>query len=141
MKLWYKITLVFLIAGIILLLLIFLLKAEWLTIDIGPNLPAGTLISWLLVAAYAAAALLLFNRKTGDRVKHFLALTLKINLALAAVWGIVSFLLSGNWAFNFNSEIWFTIWICYTVFVVTIPLIVMACWFAIQMIRRIIKRK
>lgn len=141
MKLPEKITLVFLISVIILLLLVFLFKAEWLTIDIGRNLPVGTLISWLLIVTYATVMLLIFNRKTENRMRRFLAILLKINLALASVWGFVSFLLSGNWSFNFDNEKWFAIWIYYTSFIFVLPLIVLISNATIFLIRKIFNSK
>lgn len=141
MRLPEKLFIVFLISIIAFLLFVFLFKAEWLTIGIGRNLPAGTLISWLLIVAFAAVMLLLFNRKPENLVERFLVVTLKINFALATVWGFVSFLLSGNWSFNFGSEIWFKIWIYYTSFIFVIPLIVFISWPTILLIRKIFNLK
>ena len=141
MRLPEKIFIVFLISTIIFLLFVFLLKAEWLTIGIGQNFPVGTLITWLLVVTFAAVALLLFNRKTSDRVKRYLALALKINFAMATVWGFVSYLLSGNWSFNFGGGIWFTVWIYYTSIIFAIPLIVFISWGTILLIRKIFYSK
>ncbi|HCE57088.1 MAG TPA: hypothetical protein DER09_04615 [Prolixibacteraceae bacterium] len=141
MKLPEKLFAISLISVIIFSLLVFLFKAEWLTIGIGRSLPVGTLVSWLLVVAFAAVMLLLFNRKAENRVKRFLTATLKINIALAAVWGFVSFLLSGNWSFNFSGGIRFNVWIYYTAFVIAIPLVVFVSWGAILLIRKIFSSK
>ena len=141
MRLPEKLFTVFLISVIIFLLLVFLFKAEWLTIGIGRNLPVGTLVSWLLIVAFAAVMLLLFNRKTENRVKRFFAATLKVNVTLAAVWGFVSFLLSGNWSFNFGSGIRFTVWIYYTSTIIVVPLIVFIFWGTILLIRKIFNSK
>ena len=141
MRLPKKLFIVFLILIIIFLLLVFLLKGEWLTIGIGRELPVGTLVTWLLVVAYAAVMLLLFNRKTENRVKRFLAATLKINFALAVVWGFVSFLLSGNWSFNFDSETRVTVWVYYTSVIIVVPLIVFIIWSTILLIRKIFNSK
>ncbi len=132
---------VFLISVIIFSLLVFLFKAEWLTIRIGNDLPAGTLISWLLIIAYALVMLLFFNRKPENRMRRFLSFLLKINFAMASVWGFVSFLLSGNWSFNFGRSIWFTIWIYYTSFIFVIPLIVFISCAAILLIQKIFNSK
>ncbi|MGE0021332.1 MAG: hypothetical protein AB7S72_16780 [Draconibacterium sp.] len=137
MKLPEKLFAVFLISVIIFSLLVFLFKAEWLTIGIGRSLPVGTLVSWLLIVAFAAVMLLLFNRKTENRVKRFLAAILKINFALAVVWGFVSFLLSGNWSFNFDSETRVTVWVYYTSAIIVLPLIVFIIWGTILLIRKI----
>ena len=137
MKLPEKLFAVLLIFVIIFSLLVFLFKAEWLTIGIGRNFPVGTLVSWLLIVAFATVMLLLFNRKTENKVKRFLAAPLKINVALAAIWGFVSFLLSGNWSFNFDSETRITAWIYYTSVIVVVPLIVFIIWGTILLIRKI----
>lgn len=141
MRLPEKLFTAFLVSVIFFLLLIFLFKAEWLTIGIGRNLPVGTLVTWLFVVAFAAVMLLLFNRKTENRVSRFLAATLKINFALAVVWGFVSFLLSGNWSFNFGSGIRFTVWIYYTSAIIVVPLIVFIFWGTILLIRKIFNSK
>lgn len=141
MRLPKKTYVVFLISAIIFLLLVFLFKAEWLTIGIGSNLPVGTLITWLLLFAFAAVMLLLFNRKPENRMRRFLSVPLKINFAMASIWGFVSFLLSGNWSFNFGSGIWFTIWIYYTSFIFVIPLIVFISCATILLIHKIFNSK
>lgn len=141
MRLPKKTYIVFLISAIVFLLLVFLFKAEWLTIGIGSNLPVGTLITWLLLVAFAAVMLLLFNLKTENRMRRFLVVPLKINVAMASVWGFVSFLLSGNWSFNFGSGIWFTIWIYYTSFIFVIPLIVLISCATILLIHKIFNSK
>jgi hypothetical protein len=141
MRLPKKTYIVFLISVIAFLLLVFLFKAEWLTIGIGRNLPVGTLITWLLIVAFAAVMLLLFNRKPEKRMRRFLSVSLKINFAMASVWGFVSFLLSGNWSFNFGSGIWFKIWIYYTSSIFVIPLIVFIICATILLIHKIFNSK
>jgi hypothetical protein len=141
MRLPKKTYVVFLISVIAFLLPVFLFKAEWLTIGIGRNLPVGTLITWLLIVAFAAVMLLLFKRKQEIRMSRFLSVTLKINFAMASVWGFVSFLLSGNWSFNFGSENWFKIWIYYTSSIFVIPLIVFIICATILLIHKIFNSK
>lgn len=141
MRLSKKLFIVSLILIIIFFLTVFLLKGEWLTIGIGADFPVGTLISWLFVVAFSTLFLLVINQRTLDRTELFLVFILKFNLVLAVVWGLVSFLLSGNWAFNFNGGMRFTIWIYYTASVIVIPIIVFLIWGIILLIRKIFSSK
>lgn len=133
--------LVVLISVIVLLALIFVFKTEWLTVAIGDNFPVGTLVSWLSAIIYAAVMIVIFSCDESDKLKKLLLRVLKFNLFLAAVWGFISFLLAGNWAFSFNHPKLFSVWIVYTLLIFFLPIIVFVSWGATFLIRKIFAKK
>ena len=90
----------------------------------GSGVPAGTLITWAGLFIYAFLTFGLMKRRPESSVSQSLKTILLLNVILAGFWGIFSYLLAGNWSFNFtNSNFSFRFWIGITVFIVLIPLI------------------
>ncbi|WP_167618320.1 hypothetical protein [Maribellus sediminis] len=90
----------------------------------GSGLPAGTLISWAGLFIYAFLMFGLMKGRPESSVSRSLKTILLLNVILAGIWGILSYLLAGNWSFNFtNSNFSFRFWIGITLFIVLIPLI------------------
>ncbi len=77
-----------------------------LTVSVVEGLPLGTPLTWAglvslpLMALSGVPAL----RRPSDRRARIYAAIFKACLALAALWGIVSFLLAGNWSYSFTSS-------------------------------------
>ena len=95
---------------------ILLFKPEWLGIALlnNPPFPLGTLVSWVLLAVlpvFVFQAQTNQNKKTGLNRRQLLVTIL---LFSGLLWGVVSWMLSGNWTFNFSSKNCFVIWIIYS---------------------------
>lgn len=72
----------------------------------GGAFPLGTLVTWiglavLPVSFYTGFPALRHPEKTSDRI--FL-LVLLIILIVAGLWGIVAYILSGNWSYTFKGN-------------------------------------
>jgi hypothetical protein len=119
-------------------LFILFFKSEWLVFAllIKPAVPLGTLIFWLLLVSYSLLLNSLLPDNSGIRVIKISKCLLNYLLYLSIFWGIFSYLLSGNWAFNFTNKINFTIWIIYTALIIISPFVVLIYIY----IRRIISR-
>ncbi len=86
------------------------------------NIPLGTLISWSIVFAYGTFSYLLYSPKIKSGFSKIVQIVLIVNLILCTIWGVISFLLSGNWAFNFSDQLMFKFWVLYTIFIFLIPI-------------------
>ena len=82
--------------------------SPWSLIEVtlAPGLPLGTLVAWAGIVALPVASLLGFHRYLDresrlSRASRFSVLCL---LVLSAAWGLVSYGLAGNWAFNFSNQ-------------------------------------
>lgn len=98
----------------------------------GSGLPFGTLISWLGISMFPLSILLAFRilRKPISSVYRFYHRTFRLLSLFALSWGLVSYLLAGNWAFIFSehagfqgSENAFKIFIYYTGILISLPLL------------------
>ena len=97
---------------------IFSVKPEWLLIAIGDSFPSGTLISWLLIVAWAFLFYSISKKKWVKKI-------LFVNFLLGLFWGLVGYLISGNWGFNFTGGKFYYLWISFTAIVVLSPLLVL----------------
>ena len=72
----------------------------------GSAFPFGTLISWVGLIALTTSVYFAFKKITGsDGSNHRLfGFAFKGIVILGALWGIIGFLLSGNWAFTFQNH-------------------------------------
>jgi hypothetical protein len=70
------------------------------------SFPSGTLITWIGLVALPMALYTGFHglRNPETRIDRFFRKVLLVILILAGSWGILAFLLSGNWAFTFDSS-------------------------------------
>jgi hypothetical protein len=68
--------------------------------------PFGTLISWIGLIALTTSVYLAFIKIIGsDSSNHrIFGFAFKSIVILAALWGIIGFLLAGNWAFTFQNH-------------------------------------
>lgn len=90
----------------------------------GSSLPSGTIITWAGLLTYSFLMFGLMKRKPVSKLRQLLKNTLFLNVILSAVWGVISYMLSGNWAFAFkNSELNFRLWIGITLLNVVLPLL------------------
>jgi hypothetical protein len=107
---WLAITVVALVLSVCIALLV--TGSRWLAMSVLPEVPAGTFIAWL--------ALILRCPRTAVRT----------TLALAAVWGLVSWALAGNLRFEFvDAPLRMPVW---QVFTAAIPIATLAgavAWF------------
>jgi hypothetical protein len=116
--------LILLLAGLV---YIFAINPVVLEFEIGENshFPAGTLISWGGLFLYG---LLMFGLIRSDGTS-FLSKRMKqillLNTILAACWGFIARLLSGNWMFSFqNSDFSFRLWIGITLLILILPVVI-----------------
>lgn len=120
-------------------LYILFFQAEWLGIAIleNPPLPLGTIVSWIsiFILPLFIYQVLPLKKETGfeKRAKTFL----KVIVISAAAWGIISWLLSGNWTFNFANKTYFMIWILYSALIIFSTLTV----FFISVLRKLFLKK
>lgn len=103
--------------------------------------PLGTIISWSLLAVYAVILYSLVSNNP-DKKSHTIARKiLSGNIILAISWGLISFFLSGNWAFAFqNSKQNFKIWIGITSLILFLPLVIYFVLAIYRLFTRLIRR-
>ena len=90
------------------------------------HFPFGTLISWSMLVAYAYLTRSFFAGKPSGNIRRTARKILSANFILAIAWGIISFLLSGNWSFSFqNAPLNFTFWTVITGTILISPLVVL----------------
>ena len=118
------IPLLFLIASCILLLQ----ESPLLTLPLseGADIPGGTVIAWLFLITLPLSILLgiRYIRKPTSKVYRFYRRAFSLYTLLGLGWGIISYLLSGNWSYIFSSkevfkgsEAAFNMFMAYTAFV------------------------
>ncbi|WP_346857439.1 hypothetical protein [uncultured Draconibacterium sp.] len=93
------------------------------SLNVGIEVPIGTLVSWMGLFAYA---LLFYNLLPSGKRTFFVKgvqKVLLVNLIAASFWGIISAALAGNWALNFGNGNVFFVWIIFTVFILVLPLL------------------
>jgi len=129
MKIWrlkqqYK---YILITFLIVTCVILFVKPECLLIPVFDNssFPLGTIFSWLALILFSMVMCLFVSSKVDNPLERYVKTLVQLCLVMALFWGVVSFLLSGNWAFNFKNATNFYIWIFYTGLIVFIPIIIL----------------
>ena len=82
--------------------------SPWLLVEVtwAPGLPLGTLVAWAGIVALPVASLLGFHRylDRDSRLSRASRYSVLCLLVLSAAWGLVSYGLAGNWAFNFSNQ-------------------------------------
>lgn len=75
-------------------------------VDSKNTIPLGTFITWVALMSLPLTVFWssVVFRKPSTRFQKMLSGALKIIIALAVLWLPLSFLLSGNWAFNFSER-------------------------------------
>ena len=70
------------------------------------GLPLGNLTTWAGIVALPTASWLAFSKYLAGHAtaNRFCRAVMLMLLVLAAAWGLVSFGLAGNWAFNFSAS-------------------------------------
>ncbi len=68
-------------------------------------IPYGTLITWIGLISFPVTGYTAINQiyTPSTKVEKILNITFKIAISLAIFWGYISYLLSGNWSYTFNS--------------------------------------
>ncbi|MEZ5104743.1 MAG: hypothetical protein R2757_09630 [Draconibacterium sp.] len=115
-------------------LLVFLLglyilffQSGWLVISLSSKaeFPLGTLVSWGMIIAFSYFVYSVFPSdivtKSG---KRYLMLA-KVFLFTGVFWGIISFLLSGNWNWSFHHMPLFFIWTAITLLQILVPFLIL----------------
>lgn len=74
------------------------------------NLPAGSFIAWIGLTCLQTAVYYSFSsiHKPKKLFLMIISVLIKMTGLIAFFWGIISFILSGNWSFNFASNEGFT---------------------------------
>lgn len=113
---------------VLLMVYFYRINPEMLTYElIGQiHFPFGTLISWSMLVAYAYLTRSFSARKPSGNFQRVARRILNANFILAIAWGIISFLLSGNWSFSFqNAPLNFAFWTAITGTILILPLVVL----------------
>lgn len=116
--------LILLFAGLV---YIFVFNPGVLEFEIGENnhFPAGTIISWAGLFLYGLLVLGLIRSDGTSILSKRMKQILLLNTILAACWGFIARLLSGNWMFTFqNSDFSFRLWIGLTVLIIIVPILI-----------------
>ena len=114
-------------------------QPEWLGIVLirKPVVPLGTLISWVLIADYALLVNALNPFQNQIKWNKKFGIIMKIYISLSMLWGVISFLLSGNWLWSFQHQLNFLFWILFTGILVVFPFPV----FVLLIFRNYFRRK
>ena len=124
-------------------IIFYVVYPDWLTKGLSTHIqfPLGTIISWSLLAVYAVILRSLVSNNP-DKKSHSIARKiLSVNIIFAISWGLISFFLSGNWAFAFqNSKQNFKIWIGITSLIFFLPLVIYFVLVIDRLFTRIIRR-
>lgn len=111
----------------------------------GSEFPCGTLIAWVGLASLPLSMLLNIRplREASSRIYKVYKMVLMGFTLLSLCWGIVSYLLAGNWMFSFgDSEKFqgspeaFFIFILYTAILVSLSLLILLIHGIHQLIHR-----
>ena len=92
------------------------------------DFPLGTVISWLLILLIPLFFYLILPINCESKLERKIKSILRFLTFSGLFWGIISYLLSGNWNFVFQKEQHFIIWILYTVVNVIFPVIIFIIW-------------
>lgn len=107
-----------------------------------PYLPAGTLITWLGLISLALSV----KFGIGASCPKWMRSLILISMILAFSWGMICYLLSGNWAFNFSNIQEFQggqtamkiFWI-FTYSVASIPILILLIHWVMRLISHLTK--
>lgn len=76
-----------------------------LGIRLTEGLPLGTIVTWAGLTAFPLAQLVALPRVLSNgSLRRWMQWILFLLLAVAILWGIISFALAGTWSFNFSSD-------------------------------------
>jgi len=98
----------------------------------GFGLPFGTLVAWVGITMVPLSILsgIRLIRKPISRAYRFYNQVFRILTLLSSFWGLVSYLLAGNWAYTFTesvrfrgSEKAFSVFIYYTAIIISLSLL------------------
>jgi hypothetical protein len=98
----------------------------------GSDIPGGTIIAWLFLITLPLSILLgiRYIRKPTSVVYRFYRRAFSLYTILGLGWGILTYLLSGNWSYTFSSEMIFkgseaafNMFLAYTVFTVLLSVL------------------
>lgn len=120
---------------------IFLLLPEMLTYNVVffDNIPAGTIIGWLLFICYSFLMVWMFPKKVTPAY-YLLRKAIYVPVLMSFCWGFFSRLLAGNWAFSFfNKQLAFKIWLGISGGIVLLPLLCFLILVIIKLRRFFIK--
>lgn len=104
-------------------LLIMVFKPEVLSVPLVGGFPVGSAVIWLTLICWSLTFLFLVSLRFHSKTDFLLLKTLKVAFVFSALWGFISFFLSGNWAFVFkNRQIEFLVWMALTGVTILLPL-------------------
>jgi hypothetical protein len=126
-------------------LILILMESPLLTQPVaeGSQLPAGSLIAWLCLSMFPLSILvgIRYIRKPISVVYRFYNRAFILYTILGMGWGLLAYLLAGNWSFTFSSDgvfrgsdAAFDIFLAYTAFIVSFSLLT----FIIFLVHRLI---
>jgi len=80
-------------------------RADVLLLEVGPGLPFGTISAWSGLIALSGSLYIALLKYPGNAFNkpYFLRLVLQMSFVLALAWGLFSYVLAGNWAYDFSN--------------------------------------
>jgi hypothetical protein len=97
-------------------------------LGINKSFPLGTVVSWTIFLGVPSFFYFILPFRKDVFFEKVLKSILLTNLFLGIIWGFVSFLLAGNWNFNFDKPYNFTIWLVYSSTIILLPILVLFVW-------------
>lgn len=128
---WLAITVVVLVLSVCIALLV--TGSRWLAMFVLPEAPAGTFIAWLALVLLPLLVLLVFEAPgthSSTVAERRPRAAVRTTLALAAVWGVVSWALAGNLRFEFvDAPLRMLVWLVFTAAIPIATLTGAVAWF------------
>lgn len=128
---WLAITVVVLVLSVSIALLV--TGSRWLAMSVLPGAPAGTFIAWLALVLLPLLVLLWFEAPgtcSPTVAERRIRTAVRTTLALAAVWGLVSWALAGNLRFEFvDAPLRMPVWLVFTAAIPIATLAGAVAWF------------
>lgn len=94
-----------------------------------PFFPFGTLVAWSLLSLIPFFSWLAFrfiSRKYSSSSRHsYIGYLFYSSIAVGLIWGIVSFLLAGNWSYSFRgNDVRSKSWMVFTIITAAYPFVI-----------------
>lgn len=91
--------------------------------------PLGTLVSWFIIIGFSLLAFFVFPAETRTQTGKKYKTLSKVLVVISFLWGVVSYILSGNWSWNFKNMSHFYGWVLFTSALLLTQIIVLLLFF------------
>ena len=97
-------------------LYILFFEPEWLGINLFKKsaFPLGTLISWFIIFDFSLLVYWLLPKKITMKSGKIYKILSQFLIVISFFWGVLSYILCGNWSWNFDNKNHFYTWIIST---------------------------